>query len=212
MKYTDSKIFKIFEILLLFAGLPVLYYLGLVPFHQMISLLAMFIFFLIILLSNRDFDRKIFGLNGFKNWRPLIIRFFIIAILLVLGVRVFSPDSFFLMPREKPFLWIIIMLFYPIWSVYPQELIYRTWFFHRYKSILSGERIMIVLNAALFSFTHIVFRNYIAIILTFLGGIMFACTYRKSNSLLVVFIEHMLYGNLVFTIGLGQYFYLPMSH
>jgi hypothetical protein len=40
---------------------------------------------------------------------------------------------------------------------------------------------------------------------------MFAFTYRTSKSLMVVFTEHMLYGNFIFTVGIGQYFYLPMT-
>lgn len=71
--------------------------------------------------------------------------------------------------------------------------------------------VFIGLNAVLFSFSHIIFNNWLAIVLTFFGGIMFAFTYRKSNSLMVVFIEHMLYGNWIFTVGIGQYFYAPTA-
>ena len=83
--------------------------------------------------------------------------------------------------------------------------------FHRYRSLISDERLFFLLNAALFSFSHIIFRNWLAIVLTFFGGLMFVYTYRKSNSLIVVFTEHMLYGNFIFTVGIGQYFYLPMT-
>jgi len=76
---------------------------------------------------------------------------------------------------------------------------------------MGDERLFFILNAALFSFSHIIFRNWLAIVLTFAGGLMFAWTYRKSKSLMVVFIEHMLYGNFIFTVGIGQYFYLPLG-
>jgi membrane protease YdiL (CAAX protease family) len=101
------------------------------------------------------------------------------------------------------------MIFYPIWSAFPQELIYRSWFFHRYRDLVKKEWVLIGMNALLFSFGHIIFENLLAIILTFIGGILFALTYKKSNSLMVVFIEHMLYGNWIFTLGIGQYFYSP---
>ncbi len=211
MAFKSLKVFKIFEITLVFIGLPLLYYFNFIPFHKSIPLFLVFTIFLILLLKDKDFNRSRFGFNGFKNWKPLIIRFLIIAILSILIVWRFFNDSFFNLPTKSTGLWILIMILYPLWSAFPQELIYRTWFFHRYKILFRNEKVIIFLNALLFSFSHIIFRNGIAIILSFFGGLMFAYTYRKSQSLLVVFIEHMLYGNLIFTIGLGQFFYLPLS-
>ncbi|MGC9341311.1 MAG: CPBP family intramembrane glutamic endopeptidase, partial [Bacteroidales bacterium] len=124
-------------------------------------------------------------------------------------VYIFSRDFLFYLPRERLNLWILILVFYPIWSAYPQELIYRGWFFHRYRDLVKKEWVFIGLNASLFSFSHIIFNNWLAIFLTFIGGIMFAYTYKRSNSIMVVFIEHMIYGNWIFTVGIGEYFYSP---
>lgn len=210
-KFVDSKIFKLIEIIIIYAGIPLLYYFDYIPFHKSIPLLIVFAIFLVLLLINKNFNRKLFGFNGFNNWKPIIIRFLMIALIIVVFVLIFSRDSFFILPAERPGLWLLIMVFYPIWSVYPQELIYRTWFFHRYKDLIRNETYLIILNALLFSFSHLIFRNLLVILLTIPAGLMFAYTYRRSNSLMVVFIEHMLYGNLIFTVGLGRYFYLPMS-
>ena len=40
-----------------------------------------------------------------------------------------------------------------------------------------------------------------------IGGLLFANTYNKHRSLLLVSIEHGLYGNTLFFIGLGWYFW-----
>jgi hypothetical protein len=45
------------------------------------------------------------------------------------------------------------------------------------------------------------------VILTLLGGLMFAKTYEETGSLVLSGIEHALYGGFLFTIGLGKYFY-----
>ncbi len=66
-------------------------------------------------------------------------------------------------------------------------------------------------NAFLFSFSHIIFRNWLALALTFVGGFLFALTYKRSQSLLTVFIEHTLYGDFIFTVGIGQFFYMALS-
>jgi len=70
--------------------------------------------------------------------------------------------------------------------------------------------LFIFINALLFSFSHIIFNNWLAIILTFFISFLFAYTYKKSNSLLVVSLEHALYGNLIFTVGIGDFFYLSL--
>jgi uncharacterized protein len=61
--------------------------------------------------------------------------------------------------------------------------------------------------AAAFSLVHVIFRNPLAIVLTFLGGVLFAYRYQKSGSLFVSAFEQSLYGSFLFTIGLGRYFY-----
>jgi uncharacterized protein len=209
--FYDSRIFRWIEMTLLFIGIPLLYYYDKIPFHKAIPLLAVFFVLFYFILKDNSFNRKIFWMNSFTNWKPILLRFIIIAVITVILVRIFAPDYWFVLPRERTVLWIMIMLLYPLWSAYPQELIYRTWFFKRYRDLLNDERLFFILNAALFSFSHIIFRNWLAIVLTFFGGLMFALTYRKSNSLMVVFVEHMLYGNFIFTVGIGQYFYLPMG-
>lgn len=44
---------------------------------------------------------------------------------------------------------------------------------------------------------HAIYRNWVALLLTFLGGLLFARTY-----------QHTLYGWLLFTIDMGRFFYL----
>ena len=153
----------------LFIGVPLLYYYDKIPFHKAIPLLAVFFILFFFILKDNSFNRKIFWMNGFVRWKPLLLRFLIIAVLTVILVRIFAPEYWFVLPRERAVLWIMIMLLYPLWSAYPQELIYRTWFFKRYRDLLKDEKLFFILNAALFSFSHIIFRNWLAIVLTFLG-------------------------------------------
>ena len=100
------------------------------------------------------------------------------------------------------------MLFYPFWSAYPQELLYRGFFFYRYRSLFKHEIAMHLTNALLFSLCHLMFMNWVALVGTFYASFVFSYTYRDSKSLLAVSIEHALYGNMIFTVGLGQFFYL----
>ena len=108
--------------------------------------------------------------------------------------------------EELPwFLPLLITLFYPWVSVYPQNLIYRAFFCQRYRPILGGGWGLILINAAVFSFGHVMFNNWIVLLLTFVGGILFTRTYLKSRSLLLATIEHALYGLFCFYLGIGVF-------
>lgn len=113
------------------------------------------------------------------------------------------PTGLFGLPREVTALWAVIMLAYPWFSVYPQNLIYRAFFCQRYAPILGSGWPMILLNAVLFSFGHFMFGNWVVLGLTLLGGVLFTRTYLKHGSLLLATIEHALYGCFCFSVGIG---------
>jgi membrane protease YdiL (CAAX protease family) len=92
-------------------------------------------------------------------------------------------------------------------SALPQEFIFCSFFFERYKAFFGEGRGMIVASAVVFAYAHCLYLNPVAPTLSLLGGLIFASTYRKTKSLALVTIEHGLYGNALFLIGLGTYFY-----
>ena len=99
------------------------------------------------------------------------------------------------------------MIFYPLLAVYPQELIYRAFLFRRYRSLFPSEKAMIHASALVFGFGHIIYGNVPAVVLTLIGGYLFALTYQRSKSILTVSIEHAhaLYGCLLYTVGFGHF-------
>jgi membrane protease YdiL (CAAX protease family) len=121
----------------------------------------------------------------------------------VVAVR---PEALFQLPRTRTGLWLIIMIAYPLLSVYPQELIFRTFLFHRYRVLLPPRALMLT-SALAFGYAHIVLHNLPSVLLSTLGGLLFASTYRRSQSTLLVALEHALYGCFVFSVGLGGLFY-----
>jgi membrane protease YdiL (CAAX protease family) len=136
----------------------------------------------------------------------LLLRFLLCGAALTLLTRWFFPGLFLSLPRLHPVFWVVIMVLYPLLSVWPQEVIFRRFLFHRYAGIF-GQRGVVAASALAFGFAHIIFLNWIAVALTTVGGLMFARNYARERSLWLVCLEHALYGCLVFTIGLGQFFY-----
>jgi uncharacterized protein len=138
----------------------------------------------------------------------VIFLIFIVAALAIwLGVRRFAPQLEWSLVRPHPVFWAVVMLAYPVVSVYPQGLLYRAFFFERYAGLFPNKWAMILASASVFSFLHIIFRNWLAVDLTFAGGLLFAARYAKTDSLATSSFEHALYGCWLFTVGLGQYFY-----
>ncbi len=203
------KLVRWIEMAGIFLGVPLLLLGDFIPRHKILVLLAVCIACLILLLRDKTFDRSRFRLNGFSNWRTLFMRFAIIAICLALYTVLVEPGNALALLRHNPPLWALIMITYPLFSVVPQEIIYRAFFFHRYSSLFAHKRLSVVTNAALFAFAHILFRNWVAVIGSFVAGLLWATTYLGSRSLPVVSIEHALYGNFVFTLGIGYYFFAP---
>ena len=133
--------------------------------------------------------------------------FAVAALAIWLGVRLFAPELQWSFVRRNPALWALVMVLYPVLSVYPQGVVYRAFFFERYGALFPGRWTVIVASAAAFAFMHIIFRNWVAVGLTFAGGLLFAARYAETSSLAASSFEHSLYGCWLFTVGLGQYFY-----
>ena len=204
----QSRFYLICELLGIFVIIPVIIYLFLplpiLPILWMISFLSLWAIF-----KDKTFDRdSLWRASALKqNYKSMLKQFIIIAAVMTALIYLFIPDHLFSLIKKDPLLWGLIMILYPIISVYPQELLYRTFFFHRYKMLFNRRSQMITVNALLFGYMHIIFQNWIAVGLTVLGGLLFASLYERTRSTLFVSVAHALYGELIFTAGLGTYFY-----
>lgn len=116
------------------------------------------------------------------------------------------PGAIFSMARQRPEFLLVIWSFYPILSALPQELIFRPLFFHRYGAILPRGQAAIALNAAVFSFAHLMYWSWIVAALTLVGGWFFARAYLKFG-FPAAWALHAVAGNALFTVGMGVYFY-----
>ncbi len=162
-----------------------------------------------LLLRDPTFDRRrLWNARAALGARGRVFASFVpLGVGIGLAVAAFDPQALFSLPRRRPELWATIMLLYPLVSVYPQEVIFRVFFFHRYGTLFAMPAMTIVASAAAFGVVHVVFHNWIAVAMTLIGGLLFAATYARTRSAFAVSVEHALYGCLVFTIGLGEYFY-----
>ncbi len=203
------RLYLALEFLALFWLLPLLYVLGYLPLPVIPTLLIVTALCCTILWRDKEFDRTILWRPGAiaKVLWPLFGFFVIGAAALALLVWLREPERLFDLPYSKPTIYLTILCFYPVFSVYPQELVYRAFLFRRYRHIFPRERVLVWMSALAFGWMHIVFENVLAVALTLIGGFLFSRTYLRTRSLFCVGLEHSLYGCFIFTIGLGRYFF-----
>ncbi len=210
---TIARVWLVVEFVVVFVGLPLGYR------YSPVRLPALPLLWLVAgyavwrLLRDPNFNlRRIWNPAPLAGQLVAIISIFLVAALILwAGTHWLAPQLEWSFVREHPRLWAAVMVLYPVLSVYPQGLLYRAFFLHRYAVFFpdttAGRWALIVASAVAFGYLHIIFRNSLAVGLTFCGGILFAWRYLETGSLFTSSVEHALYGCWLFTVGLGQYFY-----
>lgn len=144
---------------------------------------------------------------NWQNMKTILPRWIICCIGMILFIYFYDPDKMFDLAYREPEFIIALFIAYPLLSAFPQELIFCSFFFHRYKPFFKSEHSRIIASALVFAYAHVLYINWVAPLLSLIAGLIFAQTYAKTRSLALVTVEHALYGNALFLIGLGWYFW-----
>lgn len=200
----QSNLYKGIELFVLFILIPVMLTVSIHPVIKVSVLLLGFIYVIYFLIK---VDKEKFRIQPYLNWnyfwKRTFLKFVALAVLSIIYVFLMKKEHLFHIVLNKPKLWLQYVFVYAIVSVYPQELIFRTFFLKRYSNLIQNKTLLIFINAVLFSMAHMFFRNSLVLAMTFLGGIIFALTFQKTKSTLLVSIEHAIYGSWLFTVGMG---------
>jgi membrane protease YdiL (CAAX protease family) len=201
---------KTVEFLILFIAIPVSFALNYaLAMKLVLGLLGLFYVFFVLLRVEKNKFKINPNLNWRQFWKNTLFKLSLIATLTILFVWLTDKENLFVVMLNKPLLWVVILFVYSLFSVYPQEILYRIFFFQRYQALFKNDFILVFVNAFVFSLAHLFFKNTLVLILTFLGGILFALTYKKTKSTLLVSIEHAIYGCWLFTVGMGEMLGFP---
>ena len=205
-----STSYRLTELFILFVLIPVSFA---VPYPIWIKMIIGLMGFFYVIYFLLKVHRNKFKMHNDLNWQQFLkhlgIQFLVIGMLTGLYLWVFDRPRLFYDIQNNPVKWLILSLIYIVLSVYPQELIYRTFFFQRYQTLFKSRGLFIFLNGVLFSLAHLFFRNGLVLVMTFIGGILFAITFNRTKSTLMVSIEHALYGVWLYTVGMGNLLGFP---
>lgn len=195
---------KWIEFVILFLVLPFAFYFDWISgYWKFLPILGFFGYIIAIMIRHKMVRKVDFYIKGIANWQW--IKLCIFPIILAIILYTMDPENI-IADFSNPQV-LIAVISYPVFSSLPQELIYRKFFFTRYSSVFKNKIALILINGVVFSLAHVYFHNWVAISLTFLGGLAFSYSYFKTRSLLFTAIEHSIYGLALLSSGLNPYFY-----
>lgn len=205
---TPSKTRLWLEFVALFVGVPLAMVatFGLYPLFPVIIGLAVIASLLLWATPGWRFAKLLKG-PVLGEWRLILIYFALTLATCLAFVFALAPERFLSFPLSNPGFWLIVVTFYPLLSAFPQEIIYRSLFFERYQSLFPNEWTAIIANGALFGFGHLFYDNWVTIAMTSVGGAIMGWAYLRHRSVLLAWVLHALAGQIIFTVGLGVYFY-----
>lgn len=207
-----GRLWRLLEMALLYGAAPLAvdHAVHKMGFPVFIALLPVLGLILIVLLVDPTFSvrRELSRGFGISTLASILAVFVVAGGGVAYYVAHYHPAWFLEFPRDRPDTYMKIMLLYPAMSVAAQELVYRTFYFHRY-GLLFGRAwwLAIALNGILFGLGHIVVDTPVAVYGTMATGALFATRYALTRSFWAVFVEHTLWGAFVFTVGLGRFFF-----
>ena len=195
------------EFAALYIGAPLAIALFLPPRSMFLALFVLTLAGLVLLWRTGGFEWRslIAGFRRVPVWQVLFFGL-IVGLVGWAIIQITQPDyARPLTPERLRFLGVIWLL-YPLISALPQELIFRPLFFHRFGSLFPDRGTAIAVNAAVFSFAHLMYWSIVVAVLTLIGGWIFARAYllRGFPS---AWILHGIAGNVLFTVGMGAYFW-----
>ena len=192
------------EFFLIFIFLPIILFF--IPETKLVFTTLYIVFFFSLWKIKKDNTFNFSTLKNKPDWKFIFLYFLIFSLLGFFYTFFADKSLFFIFPKENPKVWLLVIILYPIFSVIPQEFIYRVFFLQRYKNILSKNLLMnYFINSLVFSYAHIVFQNYHAVIITALVSPIFYYSYEKKSFSTCILV-HSIGGLLIFTYGLGKFF------
>lgn len=196
MKYLKNTSLLIFT-LIVYIFIPLIILLNEKLFELKFYILTFIGLLIFLLMKILNINYKLLGINSncissIKRNLPLIIIFaLLIVVIKSLGYSRYNPSET---------IW--FYLFYIFISCPIQEFLYRGVFGYFEKALIKNKYLILFLSSFCYSFVHIIYRDLITCILTFIIGICWYLLYRKDYNLCGVCLSHIVLGILTIFLGI----------
>lgn len=118
-----------------------------------------------------------------------------ILIIIILIAKLFSFDRY--SPNEN----MMFYVFYIFISCPIQEFLYRGVFGY-FEKIINSKWLWTVVSSVCYAFVHIIYKDYLTCVFTFILGIIWYQLYRKDYNLCGVVLSHIILGILTISLGI----------
>ncbi len=196
MKRNNKKLFYV--ILLIYLLIPIILYFNAFLFEikfYILTVVGILIYFLLRFNRINNNQLGITKVNAIKSIKRNII-FSTIFVICIIILKIFNLDKF--NPDET----LLFYFFYIFISCPIQEFLYRGVFGYFEDKIFSNKYIIIILSSLFYSFVHIIYKDVLTLVLTFIVGIIWYYIYKKDNNLIGVSISHSILGILTILLGI----------
>lgn len=197
----NNKFIIYLEIILIFIVGPLLLYFNIIPFHYWIRAIEVGFAITIILSIIHKIKIKDLGLRT-DDLKQSFTYFGFITLFCVLFLIFLKLD-----PKNKTenvsfwwrnsFIWYMILINDPL-----QEFFYRGFLMERLKKLFKSPVLIILLNTFLFTFTHIIFKDFRFLIFTFFIGLLWTIAYYRYPNVLAAGLSHSIIGGLAMILGI----------
>ena len=154
--------------------------------------LIIYILMKFLKIKNEDIGINNNVLKSIKINITLIIIFSLLIIIIrLIGINKYNPNEN-----------ICFYIFYIFISCPIQEFLYRGVFGYFEKHLIKNKYFITVLSSLLYSFVHIIYKDFLPCILTFIIGLIWYTLYRKNYNLAGVIISHIVLGILTISLGI----------
>lgn len=129
--------------------------------------------------------------SSIKNNLPIILLFCVIILLLkIFGVNKYNPNES-----------IYFYLFYIFISCPIQEFLYRGTFGY-FDKLHNKKYLYLMLSSLCYSYVHIIYKDLLTLVLTFIFGIVSYLIYKKDYNLFGISLTHIILGILTISLGI----------
>ena len=184
-------------ILLIYLLVPILIlynsYLFKIKFY-ILTIIGVIIFILMKVFNIKNKDLGINKNNILKSIKRNLL-LIIVSIITIIIFKLLHIDKY--NSNES----IYFYIFYILISCPIQEFLYRGVFGY-FEKVYNNKYSWLIISSLLYSFIHIIYKDILTCILTFIIGIIWYILYRKDYNLVGVSISHIIIGILTISLGI----------
>lgn len=199
--FSDSKSFKIVLLLFIFVvyiGLPLSILFGWIGFDYKFYALTIGGIIVYVVFRLFGFSNSDLGITCQKAKKSILYVLPITILLAIAGIALWVSGFSRITPNEK---W-TFFIFYIFISSPIQEFLYRGALESAFEKLRIPYVVRMFSTSILYSFVHIIYRDWLTLVLTFIIGLVWYYCYQKPKNLIGVSISHAVLGVVTIVAGI----------